>query len=190
MKPEIDNGWLRAARHVPSPNCDDRPAGVQPELILIHGISLPPGDFGGPWIDDLFLNRLDPSAHPYFVGIADLRVSSHLLIRRDGELVQYVPFHARAWHAGVSCYRGREACNDFAIGIELEGSDEIPYTDVQYLRLAAVIRLLRHHYPALAEDAVAGHSDVAPGRKTDPGPAFEWPRLAMLLEGAGATDSA
>jgi AmpD protein len=178
----IDQGWLSGARRVPSPNCDARPPGMQPELIIIHGISLPPGEFGGPWIDDLFLNRLDPGAHPYFAALEGLRVSSHVLIRRDGELVQYVPFQARAWHAGVSCHEGREACNDFSIGIELEGSDDIPYTGVQYQRLALLIHRLQQTYPSLPRSAVAGHADVAPGRKTDPGPAFEWPLLATLLE--------
>lgn len=181
MAMTIDQGWLSGARCLPSPNCDARPGGVAPELIIVHGISLPPGEFGGPWIDALFLNRLDPGAHPYFATLQGLRVSSHVLIRRDGELVQYVPFHARAWHAGASCHQGREACNDFSIGIELEGTDEIPYTEVQYERLAALIQLLQQTYPSLPAAAVTGHADVAPGRKTDPGPAFEWPRLAALL---------
>lgn len=182
----IENGWLRGARHRPSPNRDARPEGLQPELVIVHGISLPPGEFGGPWIDDLFLNRLDPEAHPYFATLEGLRVSTHVLIRRDGELVQYVPFHERAWHAGASCHRGREACNDFSIGIELEGTDDTPYRDVQYQRLAALIKSLRRTYPSLAADAVTGHADVAPGRKTDPGPAFEWPRLALLLQKPGS----
>lgn len=182
MTLEIHNGWFAAARRVPSPNCDDRPAGESPSLVVVHGISLPPGEFGGPWIDDLFLNRLDPEAHPYFREIAALRVSSHLLIRRDGELVQYVALDRRAWHAGPSRYRGREACNDFSIGIELEGADDIPYSPEQYARLAEVIRALRRCYPGLPADAVAGHCDVAPGRKTDPGPAFQWTRLAALLD--------
>lgn len=182
MEMSIDNGWLTCARRQPSPNRDGRPAGVEPELVIVHGISLPPGEFGGPWIDDLFLNRLDPAVHPYFATLEGLRVSSHVLIRRDGGLVQYVPFHERAWHAGVSCYQGRQACNDFSIGVELEGSDEIPYSDDQYRQLAALILLLRHTYPSLRADALAGHADVAPGRKTDPGPAFEWPRLVALLD--------
>ena len=183
MVMSIDQGWLRGARQVPSPNCDQRPPGALPELIIVHGISLPPGEFGGPWIDDLFLNRLDPGAHPYFATLQGMRVSSHVLIRRDGELVQYVPFPARAWHAGESCHQGREACNDFSIGIELEGGDEIPYTGPQYERLAVLIHLLQQTYPSLPAGAVTGHADVAPGRKTDPGPAFEWPRLLALLEG-------
>jgi len=181
--PYIDpaSGLLAGVRYLPSPNRDARPPGIPANLIVVHGISLPPGEFGGPWIDALFTNRLDPSAHPYFQAIAGLRVSAHLLIRRDGERVQYVPFHERAWHAGVSHYGGRERCNDFSIGIELEGSDETPYTDRQYAQLAAVIRALRSAYPTLAPERLAGHADIAPGRKTDPGPAFDWARLHRLL---------
>lgn len=179
--PPAGSGLVRGARQVPSPNCDDRPRGVLPELIVIHGISLPPGRFGGPWIDDLFTNGLDPGAHPYFRDIAGLRVSTHLLIRRGGELVQYVPLHRRAWHAGESSYRGRPRCNDFSVGIELEGTDDRPYTAAQYRRLAALIRVLRQSVPSLATAPLAGHSDIAPGRKTDPGPAFDWQRLRGLL---------
>jgi AmpD protein len=177
------SGLLLEARQQPSPNHDARPADVTPDLIVIHGISLPPGEFGGPWIDALFSNTLDPAAHPYFQEIHQLRVSAHLLIRRDGELVQYVPLHQRAWHAGASSHCGRERCNDFSIGIELEGSDDLPYEAVQYQVLAAVIAALRAAYPALATGQIAGHSDIAPGRKTDPGPCFEWPRLYAVLEG-------
>jgi AmpD protein len=148
----------------------------------VHGISLPPGEFGGGHIAELFTNRLDPGAHPYFAEIAHLRVSAHLLIRRDGELLQFVPFHQRAWHAGVSSFEGRNACNDFSVGIELEGVDDLPYEPVQLERLAAVIRALSRAYPAIRPDRVVGHSDVAPGRKTDPGPAFDWRRLHALLE--------
>jgi N-acetyl-anhydromuramoyl-L-alanine amidase len=151
---------------------------------VIHGISLPPGHFGGPWIDALFTNTLDPAAHPYFQAIHALRVSTHLLIHRDGGLTQYVPFDRRAWHAGVSRYRGRERCNDYSVGIELEGSDEIPYDDRQYPVLAAVIRALRQAYPTIPADALAGHCDIAPGRKTDPGPAFDWEQLYGLLDQA------
>ena len=151
-------------------------------LVVIHGISLPPGEFGGPWIDALFTNTLDPDAHPYFAEVAGLTVSAHLLVRRDGELVQYVPFDRRAWHAGRSCHHGRENCNDFSIGIELEGTDEIPYTAQQYTVLAAVLALLEQHYPACVGH-LAGHSDIAPGRKTDPGPSFDWAALAQLREG-------
>lgn len=172
------SGWLEQARHHPSPNQDLRPTGSTPELIVIHGISLPPGEFGGPYIDALFSNRLDPQAHPYFASIQGLRVSAHLLIRRDGDMVQYVAFTARAWHAGKSCYQGRKRCNDFSIGIELEGTDHTPYTTPQYQQLAQVIQVLQQHYPI---QAIAGHADIAPGRKTDPGPAFDWQRLQDLL---------
>ncbi|RUQ33768.1 MAG: 1,6-anhydro-N-acetylmuramyl-L-alanine amidase AmpD [Candidatus Competibacteraceae bacterium] len=181
MRVDPVTGLLDAARYLPSPNCDERPAGMDIDLIVIHGISLPPGQFGGPWIDALFTNTLDPAAHPYFQTIASLRVSAHLLIRRDGDLTQYTPFQRRAWHAGVSEYAGRSRCNDFGIGIELEGVDRVPYTDHQYQRLAAVIPALRQAYPAIHPERLAGHADIAPGRKTDPGPAFDWVRLRRLL---------
>jgi len=174
-------GLLSGARQVLSPFWDERPAGALPELIIVHGISLPPGEYGGPWIDRLFAGNLDPVAHPYFAEMGALRVSAHVLIRRDGEVVQYVPFGARAWHAGVSSYAGRRACNDFSVGIELEGADEVPYTDAQYAVLAGVIRAACAAYPLLSRERVVGHSDVAPGRKTDPGAAFDWPRLRGLL---------
>lgn len=173
-------GWLARVRRVPSPNADARPAGAEVSLVVIHGISLPPGQFGGDAILRLFTNRLDPDGHPYYATIAALRVSSHFLIRRDGSLVQFVPCEARAWHAGVSRWKGRERCNDFSIGIELEGTDERPYTTRQYRRLAALVRRLRSRWPVRD---VAGHSDIAPGRKTDPGPAFDWPRFRRLLAG-------
>lgn len=178
---ELPSGMLRGARLVRSPNCDDRPAGAVPELIVVHGISLPPGQFGGPWIEQLFTNQLDTSRHPCFATIDGLRVSAHVLIRRDGECLQFVPFARRAWHAGASCWAGREACNDFSIGIELEGCDDVPYTDAQYERLAAVCRALLLAYPTLSRQAIVGHADVAPGRKTDPGPAFDWERFGQLL---------
>jgi AmpD protein len=179
-------GLLPQARQVTSPNNDARPAGVRPTLIVVHGISLPPGRFGGPWIERLFTNRLPVDRHPFFRAIASLRVSAHLVIRRGGRLVQYVPFHRRAWHAGVSRYRGRKRCNDFSIGIELEGTDRRAYTDAQYRALARTIRALVRAYPTLSTDRIVGHSDIAPGRKTDPGPAFDWPRLhAALAAGAG-----
>lgn len=178
---QIKNGLLDIARQQPSPNCDARPAGQPIDLIVIHSISLPPGEFGGPWIDALFTNQLDPHAHDYFREIHELRVSSHLLIRRDGEVVQYVPFEQRAWHAGESCFDGREACNDFAIGIELEGTDDTPYTPEQYEQLADITVLLMQAYPAITSERVAGHCDIAPGRKTDPGDAFDWQRLGALL---------
>jgi AmpD protein len=173
---------LAGVRQVRSPNCDARPDGEDISLIVIHGISLPPGEYGGPWIDALFTNQLDPEAHPYFANMAGLRVSSHLLIRRDGEVVQYVPFTARAWHAGDSCYQDRGACNDFSIGIELEGQDGEPYAAIQYERLAAVIDELVKAFPGLSHERIVGHCDIAPGRKTDPGPAFDW---ALLTEKLG-----
>jgi len=182
LRIDTDSGLIAPARQVASPNYDERPDGSELELIVIHNISLPPQEYGGPWIDALFTNTLDPEAHPYFVEIHQLRVSSHLLIRRDGELVQYVPFHRRAWHAGVSQYEGRERCNDFSVGIELEGSDEEPYEPVQYQVLAEVIAALEQAYPALSRHRLAGHSDIAPGRKSDPGPAFMWNRLYAALD--------
>lgn len=178
---DVASGRLNAARWQPSPNCDRRPPGSAIDLIVIHGISLPPGEFGGPWIDALFQNRLDPSAHPYFRAIHELRVSSHLLIGREGALTQYVAFHRRAWHAGQSRYRGRDRCNDFSIGIELEGTDTLPYSDRQYLALAGVIPALWQAYPTLTDDRIAGHAEIAPNRKSDPGPAFDWTRLYSLL---------
>ncbi len=149
--------------------------------MVIHGISLPPGQFGGPHIDELFTNTLDPLGHPYFRDLAGIRVSSHLLIRRNGEVVQYVPLHRRAWHAGKSSFRGRDRCNDYSVGIELEGADSTPYTQAQYRRLATVIRLLRRRLPTLATAPIVGHSEIAPGRKTDPGVAFDWPHLRQRL---------
>lgn len=169
-----DEGWLPGARRVPSPNCDERPAGEAVRLIVIHAISLPPNDFGGPGIVQLFTNCLDPQAHPYFREIEGLRVSAHFLVRRDGELIQFVPCSRRAWHAGVSSWRGEESCNDFSIGIELEGCDRLPFEDAQYLTLDRLLAELRQRY---AIEGVAGHSDIAPGRKTDPGPCFDWHRV-------------
>lgn len=192
MKIDVETGLIRGVRYLPSPNQDARPPGAPGsgapgapsadiELVVIHGISLPPGEFGGPWIDALFASALDPAAHPYFAEIAHLRVSAHALVRRRGEVTQYVPFYRRAWHAGVSSFRGRPACNDFSVGIELEGADEVPYAGAQYRTLAHLLRALLAAYPALDADRIVGHSDVAPGRKTDPGPAFDWGRLRRLL---------
>ena len=172
---------LAQARQRHSPNQDARPANCAIDLLVIHNISLPPDQFGGPWVDDLFLNRLDPCAHPYFAEIRELRVSSHLLIRRDGELIQYVPLCQRAWHAGESCFQGRSRCNDFSIGIELEGTDHTPFTDQQYHRLIQSTREIMTHYPAITRERITGHSDIAPGRKTDPGPAFAWERYLAGL---------
>lgn len=167
-------GWLEGVRRVPSPNCDARPEGEAVTLAVIHNISLPPGEFGGPGVERLFTNRLDPAAHPYYPAIADLRVSSHFFIRRDGDLIQFVPCSLRAWHAGVSRWQGRERCNDFSVGIELEGTDEEPFTDAQYDALNSLLGMLRVAYPIAG---VVGHSDIAPGRKTDPGPYFDWSRV-------------
>jgi N-acetyl-anhydromuramoyl-L-alanine amidase len=178
----IADHWLADVTQVQSPNCSDRPAGEEISLLVIHNISLPPGEFGGPWIDKLFTNQLPPDAHPYFADIAALRVSAHLLIRRDGAVIQYVPFNRKAWHAGQSCFETRENCNEFSIGIELEGCDDQPFTDDQYDRLARVTRYLISHYPAIGTGRIVGHSDIAPGRKTDPGPHFDWTRyLANCL---------
>ncbi len=167
-------GVVHAARQVASPNRDDRPPGTPIRLIVLHGIALPPLEYGGPGIVELFTNRLDPAAHPYYATIADLRVSAHFLIRRDGELLQFVPCLERAWHAGPSTWRGMSRCNDFSIGIELEGRDDEPYAAAQYAALGPLVEALCARYPI--EDVV-GHSDIAPGRKTDPGPAFDWARL-------------
>lgn len=182
MKIDKTKGLLDGARQVVSPNCDERPNETDFDLIVVHGISLPPGEYGGSWIDALFTNSLDPNAHPYFMEIHQLEVSTHILIRRNGEIVQYVPFHKRAWHAGKSSYDNRERCNDFSIGIELEGSDEQAYENEQYQQLAKVISTLCDTYPKLNKQRIAGHSDIAPGRKTDPGPAFDWGRLYQLLK--------
>jgi AmpD protein len=170
-------GLLEPALQCPSPNQDARPGGDDPSMIVVHGISLPPGEFGGPEIEAFFNNTLDWNAHPYFAEIRGMEVSAHLLIRRDGTVVQFVPFTERAWHAGESCFRGKHRCNDYSIGIELEGEDETPYDDRQYPVLQAVINALCAAYPGLSAREVAGHSDIAPGRKTDPGPAFDWFRL-------------
>lgn len=171
------DGWVGTARRIDSPNADDRPVGESPSLIVVHSISLPPAEFGGDDIVRLFTNTLDPDAHPYFAGISGLRVSAHFLIRRDGELLQFVSCLKRAWHAGSSSFDGRENCNDFSIGIELEGCDDSPFDDAQYVQLVALIELLRTCFPI---GAVVGHSCISPGRKTDPGPCFDWQRLAVF----------
>ena len=173
-------GWCDSARRCPSPNCNARPDG-EVSLLVIHNISLPPGQFGTGEVENLFLNRLDPQAHPYFAGIAHLQVSAHFLIARDGALTQFVSCNERAWHAGVSCFAGREQCNDFSLGIELEGTDELPYSDAQYATLQALTRALLCAYPGLDVERICGHSDIAPQRKTDPGPAFDWARYRADL---------
>ncbi|MGA9027249.1 MAG: 1,6-anhydro-N-acetylmuramyl-L-alanine amidase AmpD [Steroidobacteraceae bacterium] len=181
LRIDLRRGLLCGAAFIESPNHDARPAGARPELIVVHGISLPPGEFGGPWIERLFTNSLPADAHPYFRTIADLRVAPHLLVRRDGSIAQFVSFRDRAWHAGKSRYRGRQACNDFSIGVELEGSDHRAYAGVQYRALAAIVEVLCGAYPGLSPRRVVGHSDIAPGRKTDPGPAFDWRRARRLI---------
>ncbi len=173
---------LAHARWLPSPNHDERPAGCAVELLVIHAISLPPEQFGGPWIDALFTNTLDPQAHPYFATIQGLRVSAHACVFRDGSVVQYVAFDRRAWHAGASQWRGRQRANDFSIGIELEGSDTQAFTDAQYETLAGISAALIRCYPALDRQNVTGHGDIAPGRKTDPGPCFDWARYRGRLD--------
>lgn len=178
----IENHRLVNAKQVESPNFNERPEGSEPELVVIHSISLPPGEFGGPYIEALFTNCLNPADHPYFEDICELEVSSHLLIGRDGQLVQFVPFDKRAWHAGKSCYQNRENCNDFSIGIELEGTDTDKYELKQYEALVAVLKALFTCYPKLDSRALTGHEDIAPGRKTDPGPGFDWSYLHTLLD--------
>ena len=189
LRIERATGLLAGVRQVLSPHFDARPKGVTPDLIVVHGITLPPGEFGGPWIDHMFAGDLKPDAHPLLREHAALRVSAHAVIRRDGVITQYVPFGMRAWHAGVSEYQGRSGCNDFSIGIELEGTDAMPYTDAQYESLAALVRALLATYPTLSAARIAGHSDVAPGRKTDPGPSFDWARWRNILEAIPSNSS-
>ncbi|MBF0470948.1 MAG: 1,6-anhydro-N-acetylmuramyl-L-alanine amidase AmpD [Gammaproteobacteria bacterium] len=176
--------WLRECgrlRWCPSPNQAPRPQADDISLLVLHNISLPPGEFGGNWIDDLFCNRLDPEAHPYFAGIAPLKVSAHLLIRRDGGMVQYVSLSQQAWHCGDSSFEGRRGCNQFSLGIELEGVDDAAYDGRQYRTLGRVVKRLLMKYPLITRERIVGHSDIAPGRKSDPGPAFDWSRLSAAL---------
>lgn len=181
---ELENNstWLAGVRRVPSPNFDERPPDSEIDLLVIHGISLPPGEFGGDAIDRLFTNRLDPAAHPYYQAIAHLRVSAHVFIDRAGRVTQYVPFTQRAWHAGASVFCGRQNCNDFSIGIELEGCDDVPYAAPQYDTLARLSQLLMQTWPGITQARIVGHADIAPGRKTDPGPAFDWTYYSGLLK--------
>jgi AmpD protein len=178
----IDQHQLTDITRRPTPNADDRPDSIDISLLVIHCISLPPGEFGNNYIDQLFFNQLNPDDHPYFREIHHLKVSAHVLIKRDGNCIQYVPFDKRAWHAGKSAYEGRERCNDFSIGIELEGADQTDYTDQQYQQLAAVTHALLKTYPKLSTTRIAGHSDIAPGRKTDPGVSFDWQRFLGMLK--------
>ncbi len=170
----IAKGMASGARYLPSPNCSDRPNDVAIDTLIIHNISLPPGQFATGYIDQLFCNSLDCSAHEYFEQLKDTRVSAHLLIERTGAMVQYVPFHKKAWHAGVSEFDGRQACNDFSIGVELEGTDDEPFMPIQYEQLISLTKALMQTYQQITRDRIVGHSDVAPGRKTDPGPCFDW----------------
>lgn len=178
----IHNGQLNQAVFCPSPNFDERPSDQAIDLLVIHGISLPPGEFGGQAVRDLFTNQLDPNQHPYFKEIIHLKVSSHLFIRRQGEIWQFVPFDKRAWHAGQSSFLGKDRCNDYSIGIELEGTDEIPYTQAQYQTLAVCTQTLMKYYPQITLERIVGHSDIAPTRKTDPGMAFDWDHYRDLLK--------
>jgi Negative regulator of beta-lactamase expression len=177
-----EQGWLTEARYCPSPFYNQRPENEPISLLVVHGISLPPGQFGGPYIDALFTGHLDPDFHPYFAAIAHLEVSAHCLIRRDGEVVQYVSFLDRAWHAGRSQFEGRENCNDFSIGIELEGTDDSGYTEAQYQQLAMLTTAIQDAFPAITPARITGHADVAPGRKTDPGASFDWEQYRTLIK--------
>lgn len=181
------SGWVSGVRHLPSPNFDHRPPGTPLSLLVIHSISLPPQQFGGPDVCRLFTNTLDCSAHPYYAQLKGVKVSAHFLIRRDGQIIQFVSCRHRAWHAGVSQWQGRSRCNDFSIGIELEGSDDSPFEDIQYIALIRLTRLLRRHYPLRD---IAGHADIAPERKTDPGPFFDWLRYRTGLIPAAASAGA
>jgi len=183
MRIDLKTGRLDDATQVASPNCDTRPDGSPIDLLVIHAISLPEGEFGGPWIDALFCNQLDANEHANYAEICELTVSAHALIRRDGEIIQYVPFQQRAWHAGESTFEGRECCNDFSIGIELEGCDAQAFEDIQYQRLAELTQAIMQTYPGIKPARITGHSDIAPGRKTDPGPHFRWPQFWHALKG-------
>jgi AmpD protein len=177
-----DAGWLQSVEVFRSPNFDSRPDNTQIKLVVVHGISLPPGEYGGGHIQQFFCNNLEPQLHPYFESICSMTVSAHCLVERDGNIIQFVSFVDRAWHAGVSEWRGEPACNNFSVGIELEGCDDQSYTDAQYSSLAKLIAVLRSKYPEIDADAITGHSDIAPARKTDPGPAFEWGTLKEYLD--------
>ncbi len=178
----IENGLLKPVLYQASPHCDERPANMPIDMIVVHNISLPPREFGGCAIEEFFCGKLDMDSHPYYASIASLRVSAHLLIKRDGEIVQFVPFTKRAWHAGESSFQGKIRCNDFSIGIELEGTDHIPYELWQYEKLSEVVSLLMQTYPAITKERIVGHVDIAPGRKTDPGPVFDWAYLKGKIE--------
>lgn len=182
MQSQQTDIWLDGVIRKPSPNFNQRPENITVDLLVIHNISLPPGQFGGDSIERFFTNCLDHSLHPFFKEIEGVEVSAHLLIRRDGSVIQFIPLNQRAWHAGLSSFQGRENCNDFSIGIELEGTDTCPYTDEQYSALESLTRVIQGYYPAITPDNITGHSDIAPGRKTDPGDAFDWKRYRQHLE--------
>lgn len=188
MSLSLSEGRVDQAEWIPSPNFNQRPLPSDISLLVIHNISLPPNQFGGGYIADFFQNRLDPQAHPYFQTISQLQVSSHFLIQRDGTLIQFVDCQNRAWHAGVSAFEGKANCNDFSIGVELEGADTTPYTDEQYAQLVALTCLLRGAFPNIKNNIV-GHCDIAPGRKTDPGPAFDWSRYRVALQQAQSKEN-
>lgn len=175
------NGWIQPAEHLPSPNCNDRPCESEISLLVIHNISLPPGEYNNSCIERFFCNQLDHGAHPFFQEIKGVQVSAHLLIKRSGQVIQFVPISRRAWHAGVSCFQGREACNDYSIGIELEGTDTDPYTEGQYECLVHLTKAIVQAYPEITLDRIVGHSDIAPGRKSDPGQAFDWKKYKQAL---------
>lgn len=181
MTLDDEKSWIVGVPHCPSPNADERPGGACIDLLVVHGISLPPGVFNTPFVEALFCNQLDPEAHPYFKEVAHLQVSAHVFIRRSGEMIQFVPFNQRAWHAGESEFCGRTRCNDFSIGVELEGTDETPYTDIQYQQFIDLSRALMAAWPGITADRIVGHCDIAPGRKTDPGPCFDWNRVRNAL---------
>lgn len=181
MHYDAKNGLIQGITFRPSPNQDKRPEG-EISLLVVHGISLPPKEFGGDYVNDLFLNQLALKAHPYFASLEGVKVSAHFFIRRTGDLIQYVPVTERAWHAGESCFKGRTKCNDFSIGIELEGCDDMPYEDIQTKKLVELVKILVQYYPAIKKDHIVGHSDIAPGRKTDPGPFFSWQRFWQLWD--------
>lgn len=187
MSERLRRGWLETARRVDSPNFGPRPEGGAVSLVVIHNISLPPGEFGGPAVEEFFQNRLDPQAHPYFAEIANVQVSAHFFVRRDGELVQFVSVEDRAWHAGVSVWAGRENCNDYSVGVELEGCDQEAFTPAQYACLWQLLERLKAVFPI---SAVVGHSDIAPGRKTDPGPYFDWAALRCRFPDLGLPEKA
>lgn len=182
----IVNGWISGLRHVSSPNFNARPAGAVVDMLVLHNISLPPGQFGGGHVEALFCNTLDCGAHAYFAALRDLKVSAHFFIDRTGGVTQFVDTEQRAWHAGQSCWQGRENCNDFSIGIELEGTDVLPYEDVQYEALCKLTRDIMQRYAAITPNRIVGHSDIAPGRKTDPGASFDWQRFRLMLAGVGS----